>query len=1166
MSVELLPNGVACHSDCTYCYQSPLRDANNTNPLGGYDIDKMIEQGLSISTNLTLFGGESLLLDKKDAEKVFAASVKAGGHASVQTNGDLIDPEWIELFRQYNVGVGVSIDGPGKLNSLRPARGTGDWKTPTQKTLDNLVHLRNAGISTSIISTLHKMNGGENLDTFMDWGLWLANIGITHLNLHPLETESWLIREKYALSEEEEIRDILRLAKWLKTQKHISWTPFAAFKRILTGDSANVDCVFHHCLHARTKLQLYDGGTVEIRDVVDGRKPVVLRGMSEDGTIVPVTVTNWLKSSSPGQSWVRIGLHGSGSMTLTPDHLVWTRQGWKRADKLTTEDEIPSALLGSDDMIHGTLLGDGHVTRSHSRSSQLSVLHSSKQREWIEAKAAHFGKSKLYTSEHDEYESSFSTVPCLSFRASIDRKWRAMFHPDGGDKIFIPPPSDRALAVWFMDDGNWSRTWHVGDGRASIATHSFRTQSEQLYAWALEEFGDGVRVDKKGVLHFARGARDSLFNRIHTYVPPYMQYKLPERWRGKYDGWIETRVPQWRRVASINTKTPKGAGKDTRYCVEVDHPTHRFFTSQGLVKNCDPLTTPAVQGVMGDASMSNCGRTMKEGVLWQKASGMGFERYLALYQTPQSVGGCKDCRYFMVCGGMCYDDQTEVLTDSGFKLFKDVNIETDMIASMDPESGILTYRKATASQKFAYDGDMLHFSGASLDLAVTPEHRMLVFSGNRFAARQPGLRVSQREIPHFIPADDVKPGGTYLRKDAVWTGATEEKIVLPDLVDRSVRGAHTSKAAEIGTVDARAFAEFMGWYISEGCTYTSAYANRPNSTRYDISISQKDAEAADRILDSVVCMGLSGRIQKCKDGVHQIRLTSKQLGLYLLDSVGRGSHLKRVPREIKDLGPGLIRTFLYTLFEGDGHIRNGKLYSFETTSRGLADDIQELLLKVGLSSSVSLRDMDRVRKRRAGYSTAFSANYQQYVISVNHTRLRPELKSAAVRVPYTGFVYDLTVPPNGTLFVRRNGKVVWSSNCPGEGEIDSSTPDWRNRSSHCAMYKALFLHYEMELLEDGIIPATLNPARKEAESRMIQMFRNGRRPSSIHTLFFETQAKKPCAGCSDSTDDDHGDSHGDHTDMEGISGIQGTSGVQPHGDIPHGDDPHGDSHGDSYAN
>jgi uncharacterized protein len=70
-------------------------------------------------------------------------------------------------------------------------------------------------------------------------------------------------------------------------------------------------------------------------------------------------------------------------------------------------------------------------------------------------------------------------------------------------------------------------------------------------------------------------------------------------------------------------------------------------------RGCDPYTTEAVRGVEGNGQSSNCGRTNKDGVDFIKADQTGFERYLALYQTPQEEGGCKGCRFFLMCRGQC---------------------------------------------------------------------------------------------------------------------------------------------------------------------------------------------------------------------------------------------------------------------------------------------------------------------------------------------------------------------------------------------------------------------------------------------------------------------------------------------------------------------------------
>jgi uncharacterized protein len=70
-------------------------------------------------------------------------------------------------------------------------------------------------------------------------------------------------------------------------------------------------------------------------------------------------------------------------------------------------------------------------------------------------------------------------------------------------------------------------------------------------------------------------------------------------------------------------------------------------------RNCDNLNTQAVYGIEGDGSLSNCGRTSKDGVRWYKADDTAYYRYIALYNTPQDKGGCQGCRFWITCGGSC---------------------------------------------------------------------------------------------------------------------------------------------------------------------------------------------------------------------------------------------------------------------------------------------------------------------------------------------------------------------------------------------------------------------------------------------------------------------------------------------------------------------------------
>lgn len=68
---------------------------------------------------------------------------------------------------------------------------------------------------------------------------------------------------------------------------------------------------------------------------------------------------------------------------------------------------------------------------------------------------------------------------------------------------------------------------------------------------------------------------------------------------------------------------------------------------------CDPYTTHAVQGIDSQGNQANCGRGNKDGINWIKAQYDGYERQMALYNTPEQYGGCQGCRFFIMCKGHC---------------------------------------------------------------------------------------------------------------------------------------------------------------------------------------------------------------------------------------------------------------------------------------------------------------------------------------------------------------------------------------------------------------------------------------------------------------------------------------------------------------------------------
>ncbi len=162
-----------CNIECRYCY------------LPGRDSKSVIAQ----ETIAALFGkvfasgwcypyltiiwhaGEPLVMPVAFYRAAFAA-IEALRPASVQvrhsfqTNGMLITPEWCDLFRDFQVGLGVSIDGPQRLHDAnrvtRAGRGTFD------RTLAGIRLLRREGVPFHVISVLTRasLDAAEEMVAF----------------------------------------------------------------------------------------------------------------------------------------------------------------------------------------------------------------------------------------------------------------------------------------------------------------------------------------------------------------------------------------------------------------------------------------------------------------------------------------------------------------------------------------------------------------------------------------------------------------------------------------------------------------------------------------------------------------------------------------------------------------------------------------------------------------------------------------------------------------------------------------------------------------------------------------------------------------------------------------------------------------------------------------
>jgi hypothetical protein len=365
----------------------------------------------------------------------------------------------------------------------------------------------------------------------------------------------------------------------------------------------------------------------------------------------------------------------------------------------------------------------------------------------------------------------------------------------------------------------------------------------------------------------------------------------------------------------------------------------------------------------------------------------------------------------------CFTPDTDILTNSGWKKFYELS-KDDKVLTLDSIKNESFYTDIVNFYEKDFDGELVSYQGKRLKFRVTPEHSLWL---------RPHTMTNKFK---FIKAKELKGNESVKRDIGIFSGL--------DLNEIKIEGIRFGKK-KIISFNSIYFLKFLGWYLSEG------YVHRNNT----ISIYQSEKVNKTKyyeIIEVIKKLGLNFYA-----GNDRITINNKLLCDWLKKEcyISKNCKIKiktiyncynkKIPELIRNLSPTLIKIFVDEIWKGDGFKTvSSKQEGYNTSSIKLADDVQELLLKIGIVSTVA----KTTEKENNIYSKSFNKSIKHR--EEGYTVLKCRNKNSTIKTNnlkkefYKGKVYDVEVKPYHLIYVRIAGKSFWSGNCSFNEKIKVS--------------------------------------------------------------------------------------------------------------------------------
>lgn len=381
----------------------------------------------------------------------------------------------------------------------------------------------------------------------------------------------------------------------------------------------------------------------------------------------------------------------------------------------------------------------------------------------------------------------------------------------------------------------------------------------------------------------------------------------------------------------------------------------------------------------------------------------------------------------------CHDDQTEVLTADGWKKFADITY-SDSLATMNLNTDLLEYQRPSHIHRSWYSGEMYKIKSRDFDMAVTPNHRMIVSQHISVSVGGGKTRRTSNVRPWELQRIDSLTRGLSIVPMAVKEPTEDatypEFFTLPG-VDSRGNGCNGHIRGD-RLLPMKPWLQFLGWFVSEGHTTSNG-----KKWHYPVGLSQNEGADADEIryvlrqLPQLKFREYLKRKAGSANDCAGVRYNAtadhynwtapdKGLWTWLREHCGTGSHSKRIPQFVFALPAVCKRWMLDAMIKADGRDLPNGFQLYFSVSPGLIDDVQRLAIECGYIA--------QIRKPNTNGTLVLSLRRPDMVKRDSARPMARKLdKSFVSTYGYEGEIFCATVN-NGTLITRRNGCVAISGN------------------------------------------------------------------------------------------------------------------------------------------